>query len=183
MRVATRRQRAAWRVFGDAFDAERTARYRRRLKAVRGRPRRRPRPRRPDRGRRGLPGRQQPRTRRQAFEPLVDGRGGAAATRPASVLVDELDGGRYRRWLDGYVAFVQAEGHRRRAGRARRSRTASATRCRPGSGRRTRRVARTSPVMRWADVTTLHDLRIAAKWLRYTLEFVREALGPRRRAR
>ena len=33
------------------------------------------------------------------------------------------------------------------------------------------------PVMRWADVTTLHDLRIAAKWLRYTLEFVREALG------
>ena len=28
--------------------------------------------------------------------------------------------------------------------------------------------------MRWADVTTLHDLRIAAKWLRYTLEFVRE---------
>ena len=31
--------------------------------------------------------------------------------------------------------------------------------------------------MRWADVTTLHDLRIAAKWLRYTLEFVREALG------
>ena len=37
--------------------------------------------------------------------------------------------------------------------------------------------------MRWADVTTLHDLRIAAKWLRYTLEFVREALGPRRRRR
>jgi CHAD domain-containing protein len=34
------------------------------------------------------------------------------------------------------------------------------------------------PVLRWADVETLHDLRIAAKWLRYTLEFVREALGP-----
>ena len=33
------------------------------------------------------------------------------------------------------------------------------------------------PVMRWADVATLHELRIAAKWLRYTLEFVREALG------
>ena len=31
--------------------------------------------------------------------------------------------------------------------------------------------------MQWADVTTLHDLRIAAKWLRYTIEFVREALG------
>ena len=34
MRVATRRQRAAWRVFGEAFDADRTNRYRRRLKAV-----------------------------------------------------------------------------------------------------------------------------------------------------
>jgi CHAD domain-containing protein len=32
-------------------------------------------------------------------------------------------------------------------------------------------------VLRWADVETLHDLRIAAKWLRYALEFVREALG------
>jgi CHAD domain-containing protein len=31
--------------------------------------------------------------------------------------------------------------------------------------------------MHWADVTTLHELRIAAKWLRYTIEFVREALG------
>ena len=25
---------------------------------------------------------------------------------------------------------------------------------------------------------TLHDLRIAGKWLRYSMEFVREALGP-----
>jgi CHAD domain-containing protein len=34
------------------------------------------------------------------------------------------------------------------------------------------------PVLRWADIETLHDLRIAGKWLRYTLEFVRDALGP-----
>ena len=34
------------------------------------------------------------------------------------------------------------------------------------------------PVLRWADVETLHELRIAGKWLRYTLEFVREALTP-----
>jgi CHAD domain-containing protein len=34
------------------------------------------------------------------------------------------------------------------------------------------------PVLRWADVETLHELRIAGKWLRYTLEFVREALEP-----
>jgi CHAD domain-containing protein len=32
------------------------------------------------------------------------------------------------------------------------------------------------PVLRWADVETLHELRIAGKWLRYTLEFSREAL-------
>jgi CHAD domain-containing protein len=40
------------------------------------------------------------------------------------------------------------------------------------------RVRAYEPVLRWADVETLHDLRIAAKWLRYTLEFVRETLGP-----
>ena len=33
-------------------------------------------------------------------------------------------------------------------------------------------------VLKWADVPTLHQLRIEAKRLRYTLEFVREALGP-----
>ena len=33
-------------------------------------------------------------------------------------------------------------------------------------------------VLKWADVATLHQLRIEAKRLRYTLEFVREALGP-----
>jgi len=29
-----------------------------------------------------------------------------------------------------------------------------------------------------ADLATLHELRIATKWLRYTLEFVREPLEP-----
>ena len=33
------------------------------------------------------------------------------------------------------------------------------------------------PVLPWADVETLHRLRIAAKWLRYDLEFFGEALG------
>ena len=32
--------------------------------------------------------------------------------------------------------------------------------------------------LRTADLATLHQLRIAGKWLRYTLEFVREALEP-----
>ena len=34
MRVATRRMRAAWRVFGDGFRTDRTAKFRRRLRAV-----------------------------------------------------------------------------------------------------------------------------------------------------
>jgi CHAD domain-containing protein len=33
-------------------------------------------------------------------------------------------------------------------------------------------------VLPWADVETLHQLRIATKWLRYTIEFFGEALGP-----
>jgi CHAD domain-containing protein len=33
------------------------------------------------------------------------------------------------------------------------------------------------PVLPWADVETLHRLRIAGKWLRYDLEFFGEALG------
>jgi CHAD domain-containing protein len=33
-------------------------------------------------------------------------------------------------------------------------------------------------VFPWADVETLHELRIATKWLRYTLEFFGETLGP-----
>ena len=37
MRVATRRQRAAWRVFGDSFRAGRTKRFRSGLREVAGR--------------------------------------------------------------------------------------------------------------------------------------------------
>ncbi len=67
----------------------------------------------------------------------------------------------------------------RRCGRSRRpSRTASATPPRRGSWLAYEHVRAYEPVLRWADVATLHELRIAAKWLRYTLEFVREALGP-----
>ena len=32
-------------------------------------------------------------------------------------------------------------------------------------------------MLRWADVPTLHELRISGKWLRYSLEFVEEPLG------
>ena len=89
----------------------------------------------------------------------------------------ELDSDGYRRWVDDYRDFVRT--------RARRS-------C-PVGPTEPHRVRDTAPsriwaayehvrgyeaVLRWADVETLHELRIAGKWLRYTLEFVREPLGP-----
>lgn len=174
MRVATRRQRAAWRVFGDAFDHRYTDRYTRRLKRVAR-----------DLGavrdldvlieagesyQAGLST-----AERTAFEPILRSWRTQRDT-AREVLVRELDSSRYRRWLDAYVAFAQVDGlgarsvgpvepHRVRDTMASRIWTAYEA------------VRAYEPVMRWADVTTLHDLRIGAKWLRYTLEFVREALG------
>ena len=99
------------------------------------------------------------------------------------MLIKELDSDRYQRWLDEYIAFVQAEG----IGRRRSVGPVDPHRVRDTMPSRIwaayEGVRAYEPVMRWADVTTLHDLRIAAKWLRYTLEFVREALGPRVRRR
>jgi CHAD domain-containing protein len=175
MRVATRRQRAAWRVFGDAFRAGRTKGHRSRLREVASRL-----------GavrdldvlleaadayRADLPVREQ-----RGLEPLL------AAWRTHRddarvLLVRELDSDGYRRWLDDYAEFVRHEGtavvatgptapHRVRDTAA--SRILAAY----------EQVRAYEPVLRWADVETLHELRIAGKWLRYSLEFVREALGP-----
>ena len=175
MRVATRRQRAAWRVFGVAFDQKRTARHQRRLKEVAR-----------DLGAvRDLDvlieagedyQKQLAPAERPAFEPLL-AKWRAQRDAARVVLIKELDSDRYQRWVDEYIAFVQAEGigvgsvgpvdpHRVRDTMPSRIWAAYEG------------VRAYEPVMRWADVTTLHDLRIAAKWLRYTLEFVREALGP-----
>jgi len=175
MRVATRRQRAAWRVFGDAFRAGRTKSHRSRLREVASRL-----------GavrdldvlleaadayRADLPVSEQ-----RALEPLL----GAWRTHRDDariLLVRELDSDGYRRWLDDYAEFVRHEGtavvatgptapHRVRDTAA--SRILAAY----------EQVRAYEPVLRWADVETLHELRIAGKWLRYSLEFVREALGP-----
>ncbi len=174
MRVATRRQRAAWRVFGEAFDSHRTERHRRRLKEVAA-----------DLGavrdldvliaaaelyQGGLAG---PEAR--AFDALMRGwrvRRDAARI----VLTKELDSGKYRKWIDEYVEFLQTEGMGVRAvGPVEPHRVRDSMPSRIWAAYEVVRAY--EPVMRWADVTTLHDLRIAAKWLRYTLEFAREALG------
>jgi len=174
MRVATRRQRAAWRVFGPAFDRRATARHEKRLRTV---------------ARRlgavrdldvlidGIEAYvEESAADRAALDPLVASwmrQRDAARER----LLAEIDGPRYVSWLEGYRAFVQEEG-------------AASLPVGPVQPHRVRdtfpsriwaayeQVRAYEAVLRWADITTLHDLRIAGKWLRYTLEFVRDALGP-----
>lgn len=175
MRVATRRQRAAWRVFGPSFRVARTKRFRNGLREIASRlgavrdldvlleaA---------DQYRADLPV-----TEQRALEPLLaDWR---AHREDALVLLNrELDSDGYQRWVDDYREFVRTEG-------------AGVVPVGPVEPHRVRDTAPShiwaayeqlrayEPVLRWADVETLHDLRIAGKWLRYTLEFVREALGP-----
>ena len=175
MRVATRRQRAAWRVFGGSFRAPRTKRFRNGLREIASRL--------------GavrdldvlLEAADQYRaaltvTEQRALEPLLsDWR---SHRDDALVLLNrELDSDGYQRWVDDYREFVRTEG-------------AGVVPVGPVEPHRVRDTAPSriwaayeqvrsyEPVLRWADVETLHDLRIAGKWLRYTLEFVREALGP-----
>ena len=108
MRVATRRQRAAWRVFGEAFRKGRTKRYRDGLRETAGRL-----------GavrdldvqleaadayRADMPVAEQ-----RALEPLL------AAWRQHRddarvLLLRDLDSATYRRWLDDYIDFVRTEG-------------------------------------------------------------------------
>ena len=174
MRVATRRQRAAWRVFGGSFRAGRTKRYRNGLREIASR----------------LGAVRDldvlleaadiyrsdfPVSEQRALEPLLgDWREHRDDARV--LLVRELDSDGYRRWVDDYRDFVRTEG-------------VAVTPVGPTQPHRVRDTAASrlwsayeqvrgyEPVLRWADVETLHELRIAGKWLRYTLEFVREGLG------
>jgi CHAD domain-containing protein len=175
MRVATRRMRAAWRVFGDAYRPAKTRPYRRRLRELAG-----------------LLGAvrdldvliEATEAYAQAIgspdlvglEPLLAAwRGDRDSARER--LIVELDSKGHRRFVDEYVDFVSSPGrdvlpletttpHRVRDTAASRIWTAY------------EHVRAYEAVLRWADVPTLHQLRIAAKRLRYTLEFVREPLGP-----
>ncbi|HVA86821.1 MAG TPA: CHAD domain-containing protein, partial [Candidatus Saccharimonadales bacterium] len=175
MRVATRRMRAAWRVFGDAF---RPGRVRRSVGALRtlathlG-------------AVRDLDvlldelaayGETLDPEGASALSPLQDAwRSERDAAR--AELVRYLDSRTYRRFVDDQLGFVGTPG-----------RDAI-----PGGPTEPRRVRDTAPsrlwaayetvraydgVLRWADLATLHELRIAGKRLRYAIEFVREPLGP-----
>ena len=175
MRVATRRQRAAWRVFGTSFRARRTKRYRLRLREIASR----------------LGAvrdldvlleaaeayrAELPKAEQRALEPLLAG--WREHREDARVLlVRELETDAYRRWVDDYRDFVRTEGAAiRPVGPVEPHRVRDTAASRIWAAYE--HVRGYEPVLRWADVETLHDLRIAGKWLRYTLEFVREALGP-----
>jgi CHAD domain-containing protein len=174
MRVATRRQRAAWRVFGEAYRKGRTKAYRgglrdiaRRLGAVRDL----------DVLLEGLDAYRagQSITEQRSLEPLITSlrrhRDDAHA-----LLLRDLDAPAYGRFIDDYVDFVRTEG-------------VGAKAVGPTVPYRVRETAPSriwaayehvrsyEPILRWADVPTLHELRIAGKWLRYSLEFVQEPLG------
>ncbi len=176
MRVATRRMRAAWRVFGDGFRLDRTRRMRRRLRDVAAR----------------LGAVRDldvlieaaeahratlPEAGAAAFAPLVrawsDDREVARL-----LLVRELESGAYTRLVEEYRIFVMAEGAAVLAPAS----PVAPHRVRDTAGSRIwlayEQVRGYESVLRWADIETIHQLRIAGKWLRYTLEFFREALGP-----
>jgi len=175
MRVAARRMRAVWRVFGDGFDRETRRHYQGELRAIGA----------------GLGGvrdldvqigildayRQRRSSRQRAgLDPLLAALRSERLARLAS-LVEVLGSDRFAAFADDYDSLTRTPG---RAA----VEVAAHT---PGT------VRHRMPARIWdayqavwafdmdpaaADLAALHELRIAAKWLRYTLEFVREPLDP-----
>lgn len=176
MRVATRRMRAAWRVFDGAFKAGKTKKMRRHLEIL------------ADRlgavrdldvliegleaYRLGLDEDQ-----REGLEPLHSlwtKQRASARTQ----LIGELDSERYVAFTNEMEAFLDAGANAAAAVPA----PTAPHRVRDRAASRVwaayEAVRSYQLVLAWADVETLHDLRISAKWLRYTLEFFGETLGP-----
>ena len=176
MRVATRRMRAAWRVFGSGFRPGRSRRMKTHLREVG--------------------------TRLGAvrdLDVLIDAlrvyradlapaeRDGLAALIESweaerddarVLLVRELDSTAYRHWVVACTEFVLTEG----LGALPPLSPTSPYRVRDMAGSRLwlayEDVRAFEHTLRWADLATLHQLRISAKRLRYAIEFFREALGP-----
>ena len=175
MRVAARRMRAAWRVFGDGFERESSRRYRQELR---------------DLGSRlgavrdldvlvGIlvahAGRQGDR-QRAGLEPLfVAWRAERAARR--SELLDMLGSDGFGAFISDYQELVATPGL---ATRAAPPHTPDLVRNRMPATiwHAYQDVWAFDGDLKGADLATLHQLRIAAKWLRYTLEFAREPLEP-----
>jgi triphosphatase len=175
MRVAARRMRAAWRVFGDGFERDARRRYRNELRSIGARLG----------DVRDLDvlieilvthGEQRSARQRSGLEPLLAAWRARREARRVD-LVAALGSESFAQFIGDYEMFAETPGH-----------AASAVPPHaPGL------VKNRMPATIWsayqavwafdddlgtADLATLHELRIAAKWLRYTLEFVREPLEP-----
>lgn len=167
MRVATRRLRAAWRVFGDAFRGAKVRQIRDDLGVIASKL--------------GLTRDLDVQLERLASAPSHADLGPLEAAWRAerddarAALVKELDSARHRRWLTSFVRFVETED----AGIAPQPGIEPETvRERAGSQiwAAYERVRAFERVIEGAPPATLHRLRIEAKRLRYSIEFVREAL-------
>jgi CHAD domain-containing protein len=173
MRVATRRMRATWRTFEGAYRPKRAGRYVRELKAVAD--------------------------RLGAVRDLdvqLEGLQAYAAANPGDAagleplerayrarrdaardeLLALLDSDAYRRFVEDYQAFVATPGDAERL-----SAPGMPSRVRDTAGGRIwtsyEHLRAYHDVLAWADVPTIHEVRIAGKRLRYALESFREVLG------
>ena len=90
-------------------------------------------------------------------------------------LIEELDSSRYLGLVDGIKAFLEDPLAARPTAPLDPHRVRDSAPSRIWSA--FEKVRAHESVLRYADVETLHQLRIAAKWLRYSIEFVREPLG------
>ena len=175
MRVASRRVRAGWRVFGDAFERPVVRDHVAAAEGPRRPARGGPRPRRPDRDPGRLP-RAPVETR--ATRPGPDARG---LERPARGTPRRARGS------------AQVELVPRVRGRSRDAPDDARRRGSTIGAHAPTLVRMRAPAVAWeayqaawafepalpdADVATLHELRIATKWLRYTLEFLRDPMEP-----
>ncbi len=175
MRVAARRMRAAWRVFGGGFERDARQRYRGELRDIGARLG----------DVRDLDvlieilvtyGERRSARQHAGLEPLLAAWRAEREARRVD-LVASLGSERFAEFVRDYAAFAETPGLNARV----------VPRNAPGL------VRNRMPATIWgayqavwafddelgtADLETLHELRIAAKWLRYTLEFVREPLEP-----
>jgi CHAD domain-containing protein len=109
-----------------------------------------------------------------AVQPLVDAWASERRTGMA-MLERRLASRRHARLLGRLVDFVhptERGTHPERPGRIVRDLAGSQV------WRAFERVREFAPMIRWADAATLHRLRIQAKRLRYSLEFLADVLGP-----
>jgi CHAD domain-containing protein len=172
MRVATRRMRAAWRVFEGAYRPRHERRYVSELRDVA----------RTLGALRDVDVQIERLSKHAArldpgaaahLEPLI-GEWRDRRSDAQRKLLELLGSAAYDRFVADYLAFVETPGDGNVPG--------SPVQLRHVIGGRTwrayERLRAHDAVVSWADVPALHALRIDAKRLRYTLEFVREVLPP-----